>query len=267
MQIIDTHCHLDRFQRAGEFAAMRREALDAGVTRMITIGTKPEDWTLYRELSARHGEWLSYTVGLHPCDVDENWKEAVQQISTYFVPPDTPVALGETGLDHFHLPKDPVESAKLINHQEDAFRAQLEIALQLDCPVVIHSRGAFQECLRVIDESGIDWGRVVFHCFAEGADAIRALNERGGRGSFTGILTYKNAAEVREAAQAQGLDRLMLETDAPFLAPVPYRGKRNQPAYTREIAAFAAELFAVDLEDCARISTENAETFFGLNNG
>src|SRR5690606_20694187 len=129
--------------------------------------------------------------------------------------------------------------------------AQLTLAKQYSCPVVVHSRGAFMETVKMIDTSGVDWSRVVFHCFAEGATEMAELQSRGGRGSFTGIVTYKSAANVREAALAQGLSRLMIETDAPYLTPVPHRGKPNEPAYVRHTAEYCAELFGVSYEELA----------------
>jgi TatD DNase family protein len=130
--------------------------------------------------------------------------------------------------------------------------------------VVVHSLGAFDECVELVDASGIAWDRVVFHCFSEGPAEMTVLRERGGFGSFTGILTYKNAQSVRDAATVQGLDRLMVETDAPYLTPVPHRGKPNEPSYVRHTAEFAAELFGVDCAELARITTANARRFYGL---
>jgi len=179
-------------------------------------------------------------------------------------PADAPVALGECGLDRFHLPKEPAEAARALGLQKAAFEAQLAIARRLGCAVVIHSRGAFRECVDMIDASGVDWARVVFHCFSEGEPEILELARRGGRGSFTGILTYKNADGVRAAAKAQGLARLMIETDAPFLAPAPHRGKPNEPAYLRHTAEYAAGLFGVGLDELADATTAAARSFYGF---
>ena len=116
----------------------------------------------------------------------------------------------------------------------------------------------------MIDASGVDWKKVVFHCFSEGAAEIGELNARGGFGSFTGILTYKNADAVRAAAKAQGLARLMIETDAPFLAPAPHRGKPNEPAYLKHTAEYAAGLFGVSLDELAASTTATAKAFYGF---
>lgn len=266
MTLIDSHTHLDRFARAGELPGILARAREAGVVEMIAIGTEPDDWHLYRELADAHQEVIHYSVGLHPCSVDENWKRAVDVLFGWMEGEGTrPVAVGETGLDRFHLPQKDKEAAdQLFDWQKKSFRAHLKIASDWGLPVVVHSRGASAECIELIDEAGFDWSRVVFHCFAEGPDVMAELNTRGGRGSFTGIATYKNAQNVRDAALAQGLARLMVETDAPYLAPVPHRGKRNEPAFVAHTAAALAELFGVTADELAARATANTREFFGL---
>ncbi|MDX2108819.1 MAG: TatD family hydrolase [Verrucomicrobiota bacterium] len=262
--LIDSHCHLDRFQKKGDLDAVLSRATASGVHRIITIGTSAEDWEGYSQMARAHPGQVYWTAGLHPCDVAEDFEDHLIQLPTFFGCEPTPVALGEIGLDNFHLPKDPEEIAEVQRRQRKAFKFQLDLALQLQCPVVIHSRHAFAECVAMIDASGVDWRKVVFHCFSEGPDEIRILNSRGGRGSFTGILTYKSAEPIRQAALAQGLDTLMLETDAPFLTPEPHRGKPNEPAFTRHTAERAALLFGLSLEALAARATANTVAFFGL---
>jgi len=263
--IIDTHTHLETFVRAGTLAPALTRAREAGLERMITIGTSPEDWSLYRQVSADHRGFVDYSVGLHPCAVEENWPEALAQVEAFWQANPVPVALGEIGLDRFRLPKDDAAAAeRIFSWQRAAFAEGLKIAKRLGCPVVVHSRGAFSECVQMIDDAGVDWAKVVFHCFTEGPAEIRELTARGGFGSFTGILTYKTAENVRAAAREQGLDRLMIETDAPYLTPMPHRGKPNEPAFLRHTAEFAANLFGVPLETLAKATTERARRFFGL---
>ncbi len=270
MALIDTHTHLDSFARRGELPAVLERARAADVVAMITIGTDPDDWGLYRDLAAAHPGRVYHTVGLHPCSVGENWAEQVDGLESYFgAGPGggaLPVALGECGLDRFHLPKDdPAAAERLFGWQRAAFAAQLAIAKRLGCPVVVHSRGAFSECVAMVDAGGVDWSRVVFHCFTEGTAEMAELVRRGGWGSFTGIVTYKNAGQVRQAAEAQGLERLMIETDAPYLTPMPHRGKPNEPAFVRHTAEYLArEVFRVDYDRLAAIATANARRFFRL---
>ena len=266
MTLIDTHTHLDGFARAGTLDAVLARARDAGVMEMISIGTESDDWALIRELAAAHPGTVHYSVGLHPCCVRDNWAAEVALIEAFWSGDAVkPVALGECGLDRFHLPKDDaVKAEQVFAWQRAAFTAQLEIAKRLGCPLVVHSRGAFAESVAMIDASGVDWTRVVFHCFSEGPAEMSELLKRGAKGSITGVLTYKNAENVREAAKVQGLARLMLETDAPYLTPVPHRGKPNEPALMRHTAEHAAALFGVSLDELAAVSTKTARAFFGL---
>lgn len=280
MGLIDTHTHLDSFARRGELPAILERARAAGLEAMVTIGTDTDDWLLYRELARANPGFVYYTVGLHPCSVGADWAGRVAQLELFWggarppgaLRPDHPpgeasvwpVGLGEIGLDRFHLPKEEAEAAKIFGWQRAAFVEQLGIAQRLGCPVVVHSRGAFAECVAMIDASGVDWRRVVFHCFTEGPAEMAELTQRGGYGSFTGVITYKNADAVRAAALAQGLARLMIETDAPYLTPMPHRGKPNEPAYLRLTAEFCAGVFGVSVDELAVRTTANARRFFGI---
>jgi TatD DNase family protein len=291
MALIDTHTHLESFARRGELPVILERARAAGVSAMITIGTDTDDWSLYRDFAREHAGFIYYTAGLHPCSVGEDWAERVAQLEKFWggarpapvakaladrlearvdiqaMRPEAafhPVALGECGLDRFHLPKDPAEAEKIFAWQKAAFAEQLRLAKTLRCPVVVHSRGAFAECVGMVDASGVDWRKVVFHCFTEGATEMAELTKRGGFGSFTGIITYKSAEGVRAAARAQGLDRLMIETDAPYLTPLPHRGKPNEPAFLRHTAEFCAGVFGVNVDGLAETTTRNAKAFFQL---
>ena len=283
MGLIDTHTHLESFVQAGTLPGALARARAAGLDMMISIGTSPEDWTLYRDLAREHTGFVRYTVGLHPCAVEVDWESAQAQVEEFWgrarplgapgsnaagpagPPYLEPVAVGEIGLDRFHLPKEAAEAETIFGWQRAAFAAGLALAKRLGCPVVIHSRGAFAECVEMIDASGVEWTKVVFHCFTEGEAEMAELARRGGFASFTGILTYKSAANVRAAAKAQGLARLMIETDAPYLTPMPHRGKPNEPAFLRHTADYAAkEVFGVSPEELAAVTTANARMFFGI---
>lgn len=269
MGLIDTHTHLESFARKGTLPDILARARAADLEAMITIGTSPEDWGMYRDLSQEHRGFIYYSVGLHPCAVEETWPEALAQVEAYWTnaaeAASAPVALGEIGLDRFHLPKnDTAQAERIFGWQRAAFAEGLAIAKRLKCPVVIHSRGAFSECVEMIDASGVDWAKVVFHCFVEGEAEMNELFRRGGYGSFTGVLTYKSADLVRVAAKTQGLARFMVETDAPYLTPMPHRGKPNEPAFVRHTAEYAAGLFGVSYEHLAVTSTSTAKRFFRL---
>ncbi len=278
MGLVDTHTHLESFARRGELPGILTRARAAGLEAMVTIGTDTDDWSLYRDLAREHAGIVHYSAGLHPCSVGEDWAGRTAQLENLWGRAGTPlpasartesapypVALGEIGLDRFHLPKDnPAGAEKILGWQKAAFAEQLALAKKLGCPIVVHSRGAFAECVEMIDASGVAWARVVFHCFTEGVAEMAELTRRGGYGSFTGIITYKTAEAVRAAAMAQGLDRLMIETDAPYLTPMPHRGKPNEPAYLRYTAEFCAGVFGVSLDRLAEATTANAKRFFRL---
>lgn len=262
--MIDTHCHLEKALRGGYLDAWLAEMETAGVSRCITVGTALSDWELYRSLAQAHSGRIAWTVGLHPCSVEADWEDALAVLPSYFMTEPLPVALGEIGLDYYHLPKYEDERAEVQARQRAAFAAQLELAYQFGCPVVIHSRAAFDDCVALIDRSGIDWSKVVFHCFAEGPEQMAELTARGGFASFTGVLTYKSADNIRAAAQLQGLDKFMVETDAPYLTPEPHRGQRNQPAYVRHVLEAGARLFGVSTAELDERTTATSAQFFGL---
>jgi TatD DNase family protein len=266
MRLIDTHTHLDSLEQKGILPAALERARAAGLEALITIGTELADWNRGRDLARSAPGYIYHTVGIHPCSVGPDWSAAVEQLASHWSGESgpVPVALGECGLDRFHLPADPAAAERMFAEQRAAFAAQLAFGRQRGCPIVIHSRGAFAECLEMIEASGVDWTRIVFHCFSEGPAEIAELNRRGGRGSFTGILTYKNADAVRAAARAQPRELLMLETDAPFLAPAPHRGKPNEPAFVRHTAEAAAALFGLTGDELGAITSDNARAFFNL---
>ena len=238
--------------------------MQAGVERMVTIGTEPDDWSTNLDLAASHPGVVDHTIGLHPTSVDGQWEAALADLPAALERDPGPVGLGEIGLDRFHLPKDRDAAVRIFARQENAFRAQLDLAHGFSLPLIIHSRGAVEECIAMIDGSGVDWNRVVFHCFSDGPELLAPILERGGRASFTGIVTYKNAENVSESLKLQPLDRLMFETDAPYLAPVPKRGKPNEPAYVRHTVEFCAELLGMDFTELAELTGRNATEFYKL---
>lgn len=263
---IDSHCHFESYIKQGNLEEILQNAKRANVSKMIAVGTHDNDWPTYHKLSTEHPQTIYYSVGLHPCYVEEGWEDQMPQIMPFFYGQSLPVALGEIGLDNFHLPKDPEEAKLTQIRQEAAFKKQLTFAYQLDCPIIIHSRNAFHQTLNLIDQSGVNWEKVVFHCFSEGPEEIKLLNDRGARASFTGVITYKNAENVRAALLAQGIQKLMLETDAPYLPPVPHRSEYNQPAYIPIIANQAANTLnqSHNLQSFANQLWDNTVSFFKL---
>jgi len=261
MSWFDTHCHLQNFLQKQELESVLQRADDAGVGKMVTVGTSPQDWADYRNLAQTYPGRIYYSVGLHPGYVDADWAREISGLKEYWASEEAPVALGEIGLDYFRLPKDQEKAEKIIFWQKEAFREQLTLARNLDCPVIIHSRSAFDDCVSEIDQSGIKWERVVFHCFTEGVREVGQLMERGGRASFTGIVTFPKNEPLLEAVKHQGLDQLMIETDSPYLAPAPHRGKTNEPSRVDIIGKFLNDLFSKSVE---AETWENALHFYQI---
>ena len=261
---VDTHCHLECFEKNATLSDAVARARQAGVKAFVTAGTCPDDWTLYRRLHASFPKDICYTAGLHPQEVSENFEQALKELEPFFRDEYAPCAVGEVGLDYYHLPADTADAQRIMQLQQQAFRLQIRLANQTAKPLVIHARNAFADTVRLLEEEKADWGKVVFHCFAEGPDEMAFLRQRGAFASFTGVLTYKNAEKTRLACLAQGADRLMLETDCPYLTPVPLRGKTNEPAYLTHTGRFAAGLFQMPPEELAMKTTACARDFYGI---
>lgn len=263
--VIDCHCHLDEFFRAGELASVLERAESAGVSAFVAVGTNAEDREIYRGLAEAFPGKIFYTAGFHPTELGENFEAEIDALEHFLETAfPRPVAVGEIGLDRHRLTEDAEEAERVMARQRAAFARQLSLAKKFSLPIVVHAREAFRECAEIIDASGADWRTVQFHCFSEDEAEAREVVARGGRVSFTGTLTYKNAGNVRRAALAQGTSRLMLETDCPYLAPAKRRGRRNEPAFLRETLEFAAELFGVPAESLDALTAANTREFFRL---
>jgi TatD DNase family protein len=251
--LIDTHCHLNSPRFADDLPETIARAQQAGVTQMIVVGYDVPSSEEAVELAERHAPIFA-AVAVHPHDSKDYSTAAQARLRELAAHPKV-VAIGEIGLD-FHYDFSPVES------QFAAFRAQLALAREASLPVIIHCREAYRNTLDVLAEEDAQAVGGVMHCWAgSAAEAERALR----MGLFLGIggiLTFKNAAELREIALSAPMDRLLVETDAPYLAPAPHRGKRNEPAYTRLVAQQLACVRAVALEEIAARTTENALRLF-----
>lgn len=256
MQLIDTHCHLTFEPLVDDVPAVLERSMAAGVTEWITVGTSVEDSGRAVELTGRHDN-LYATVGIHPHDAKDATGDALDKLRQLARRPKV-VAIGETGLDfHYNFSKQPI--------QKEVFAAHLEIARELDLPVVVHSRNAFDETIEILDRSGQGLKGVVFHCFGGDMNQTQAVLDRGYFVSFTGVVTFKNAHTARQAAQIVPIERLMLETDCPYMSPVPMRKQKvNEPALMIHTARFLADLKGVELPDFAAQVTSTSKAFFGL---
>ena len=256
--MIDTHCHLTSEPLNQQVEAVMAGAAEAGVDRMISVGTDAHDSAAARDLAAAHRP-VFFTAGIHPHHAE---KVALSQIPGLIELAADPkcVAFGEMGLDyHYDDPPRP--------RQHELFQAQLEAIGSCDLikPIVIHCRKAIDDVLAMISATSLSFERFVFHCFTGTEAEARRILDAGAMLSFTGIVTYKNAADVQAAAKITPPDRLMIETDAPYLTPEPFRKiKPNEPRYVPAVAGFLSELRGERYELFIVQCDMNAERFFGL---
>ena len=252
--LFDTHAHYD----AEQFDADRDEVLGAlpgaGIALAVNPGCDLPSSRAAVALAERY-DFLYAAVGYHPENCAPYRPEDLEALRELAEHPKV-VAIGEIGLDYYWEENPPRE------FQQQVFRDQLALAAELELPVIVHDREAHADSLAMIRE--FPQVRGVFHCFSGSAEMAEELVKLGWMVSFTGVLTYKNARRAVEAAQAVPLDRIMIETDSPYMAPVPHRGKRNDSGYVRHVCEKLAELKGVSFEACARITLENGKRFYGI---
>ncbi len=258
MGLIDSHAHLDLEDYEKDLDGVVARARAAGLERIVCVGLWRSAGSFGNALAlaARDPSFFAATVGIHPHECarvpEQDWArhEALARDPRV-------VAVGETGLD-FHYDHSPRDV------QEASFRRSLGIARAAGKPVVIHVREADEVCARALREEGVPPAGGVIHCFTGDAAAARAYLDLGLYISVAGVVTFKTAEPIREAVRIVPKDRLLVETDSPFLAPIPYRGKRNEPAYVVETARKVAELWGATLDEVARATTGNVKRLFGL---
>jgi hydrolase, TatD family len=254
MMLVDSHCHLDFPDFEAERDAVIGRAREAGVGLMVTISTRVRQFDRIRAIAEAY-ENVFCTIGTHPHNAEEEAGIPASELVKIATSHPKVVGIGEAGLDYFcdKAPRDL---------QAQGFRAHIEAARETRLPLVIHARQADEDVIRILDEeTGKGAFPFILHCFSSGPELARRGVELGGYVSFSGILTFKNSQEIRDIAKTVPTDRLLVETDAPYLAPVPFRGKRNEPAFVAKTAAVLADTIGVTAEEIARITTEN---FFRL---
>jgi TatD DNase family protein len=284
--LVDTHAHLDFPDFAPDLDDVFRRANDAGVTRIVTIGTSVESSRRAIDLAEKHPAVFA-TIGVHPSYVEKAQDDVITPLRELAKNPRV-VAIGETGLDYHRLPSEKVAKEKQVqvmsalrtetdeeieaqirdgaykSKQASLFQQQLDLAVELGLNVVIHQRDAWEDSLKIL-EPYTGKVRGVFHCFGGSLDQANEVLNLDHLVSFTGIVTFKNGAAVREVAAQIPLWKFMVETDCPYLAPVPFRGKRSEPAHTRIVAETIAAARKLSLEEVAEATTETAEKFFQFN--
>lgn len=257
MKPIDSHCHLDGEDFAADLPEVIARAR-AALSRVVLVGLwrAPGAFGNALALATEQPDFFSATIGVHPHDCakvpEADWAASERLAADPHV-----VGVGETGLDyHYDLSPRPA--------QQDGFRRALAIARAVGKPVVVHVREADEDCARIVREEGLPAAGGVIHCFTSGLEAARAYLDLGFFISVAGIVTFRNADAIREAVRAVPRDRLMIETDSPYLAPIPHRGKRNEPVHVLHTAAKVAELWGTTAEEVGAVTAENARRLFRL---
>ncbi len=255
MELIDTHCHLTFDDLARDIDAVIARSRDADVTGWITVGTDPEHNRKVVQLAEKF-ENIYAAVAIHPHDAKTVTPDTLKELRE-LAQHDKVVAIGETGLDYHY-------NFSLHEDQTRVFAEHLKIAVELNLPVIIHCRKAFDETIEILQQFR-DVKKVVFHCFSGSVEQAKIVLDRGYYISFTGVVTFKNAKKTCRAAEVVPLDRLMLETDCPYMSPEPMRKQKiNEPALMVHTARFLAELKGMDLADFAQIITTTSRIFFNL---
>ena len=255
MQFIDTHSHLYDEAFASEEDLAVDRAVEAGVTRMILPDIDSVSREQMFDLSERHPEVLFPCLGLHPTSVDANWQNEMSDLEKYL---DRKIwAIGEIGIDCYW-------SKEFIKEQQEVLRIQLEMADRMSLPVIIHSRESTELILNTLRDCRHLSLKGVFHAYSGSAETWREIEKLGDwYAGIGGVLTYKKAS-IAETVKTIPLEKILLETDSPYLTPVPFRGKRNESAYIPYIAARLAELKEIPIEEIGQVTTENAKTLFSI---
>ena len=254
--LVDSHAHLDDKKFEGELEAVLERARQAGVGRIVTVGSGIASSEACVRLASEYRGFLYAAVGVHPHEArlfDESAGARLRELAGA----DGVVAVGETGLD-YHYDNSPRET------QRRVFACHIELALETGLPLVVHCREAFAECLEIVRGYEAEGLRGVAHCFSGSAEDARAFLEMGFLISFGGVVTYRNAERVRRVAAGVPLDRTLVETDSPYLAPQGKRGQRNEPAFVTEVAAMLAVLHGVSAQAVASTTTRNAQRLYGI---
>ena len=249
---IDSHCHLNFPELAENLDELLANMRQNEVSHALCVGVNLENFPQIQAL-AEQNEQIYASVGVHPdyeLDAEPTQERLVEKAQHPKV-----IAIGETGLDYFRLKGD-------LEWQRKRFRAHIRAARECRKPLIIHTREAAQDTLKIMREEGAEQAGGVMHCFTENLEVAQAAIDMGFHISFSGIVTFKNAAIIKDVARQIPLDRMLIETDAPYLAPLPYRGKLNQPAYVKHVAEEIAKLRGIPVEEVGRATSENFGRLF-----
>lgn len=254
MQLVDSHCHLNFPDFQDRMPDILQNAADNQISHLLCISTSWENREAVLELARTH-DTISASMGVHPT-TEGGYEPSVEELLEAASPKEI-VAIGETGLDYFRSTGD-------LTWQHERFHRHIEVARRIQKPLVIHTRAAARDTMNTLREHKASEAGGVMHCFAEDWEFAQQALDIGFHISFSGIVTFKSAKAIQEVALKAPLDRILVETDAPYLAPVPHRGKTNEPAYVRHTAEYVAQLRGIPLEELAEATTNN---FFRLFSG
>ena len=249
---VDTHCHLtmlDLTPYDGNLDLALAQAREAGVSKFMSISVDLDDHIELAKIAARHAD-VGYTVGVHPCEDAATMARATTDYLVELAQPEKVWALGETGLDYYH-------STDFIAEQKDCFARHIHASQIVKKPVEVHTRSAKQDTVDIIRAEKSTHG--ILHCFTEDWETAKAVLDCGYYVSFSGIVSFKNAQDLRDVAKQVPLDRVLIETDSPYLAPMPYRGKSNEPKYVPYVAKALSDVYDKSLEEMAFITMQNFE--------
>lgn len=249
---VDTHCHLtmlDLTPYQGNLDAALQQARESGVSKFMGISVDLDDHIALSEIAARHAD-VGYSVGVHPCEDVAVMQRATVEKLVELAQAHKAWALGETGLDYFH-------STKFVAEQKNCFARHIHASQIVKKPVVVHTRSAKHDTVDIIRAEQSTHG--ILHCFTEDWETAKAVLDCGYYISFSGIVSFKNAQDLRDVAKQVPLDRVLIETDSPYLAPMPYRGKSNEPKYVPYVAKALSDVYDKSLEEIAFITTQNFE--------
>ena len=254
---VDTHCHLtmlDLTPYDGDLDQALAQAREAGVSKFMSISVDLDDHIELAKIAARHAD-VGYTVGVHPCEEAATMARATTEYLVELAQPEKVWAIGETGLGYYH-------STDFISEQKDCFARHIHASQIVKKPVVVHTRVAKHDTVDIIRAEKSTHG--ILHCFTEDWATAKAVLDCGYYVSFSGIISFKNAQDLRDVAKQVPLDRVLIETDSPYLAPMPYRGKSNEPKYVPYVAKALCDVYDKSLEEMAEITKQNFENLLNL---
>lgn len=257
--IVDSHCHLNILpeDKVGTIDEIIANAKELGVERILCVAINPEQWQEVIDVAEKH-DCVYASIGVHPCE-EQSVVVSDEELLKFASHPKV-IAIGEVGLDYFHF-----EGQQDMTWQHERFKQHIKIAKQLNKPLIIHTRNSTPDCLTILEQEGAQETGGIMHCFVEDVATAERAMAIGFYISFSGIVTFKNAKDLKEVARVLPLDKILVETDSPYLAPVPFRGKTNQPGYTKFVVQEIADLKALPFDTIAKATTDNFNRLFKLS--